>query len=101
MTIIKAEIKRNKFVEKLDELRAYPAREYKYIDLKKSVFKNAKKFSDGWEKIVNGFKNGILPLSKGVGTKAHNSDQQIDILDTPEQKKLTIFHVRLKKNKNI
>ena len=55
MTVDEAEIKENKFAEKLDELRAYTAMEYKYIDLKKSVFKNAKHFSDGWEKIVNGF----------------------------------------------
>ena len=49
----------NKYAEKLDELRAYPARGFKYIDLKESVFKNAKNFYDGWEKTVNGFKNGI------------------------------------------
>ena len=49
----------NKYAEKLDELRAYPARGFKYIDLKESVFKNAKNFYDGWERTVNGFKNGI------------------------------------------
>ena len=49
----------NKYAEKLDKLRAYPARGFKYIDLKESVFKNAKNFYDGWEKTVNGFKNGI------------------------------------------
>ena len=97
ITVDEAEIKQNKFAEKLDELRAYTAREYKCIDLKKSVFKNAKNFSDGWEKIVNGFKNGILPLSKGIGTKADNSDQQIDILETPEQKKKKDLSRQIKK----
>ena len=42
-TIDKAEIKQNKFAEELDELRAYPARGFKYIDLKDSVFKTSKK----------------------------------------------------------
>ena len=44
----KAEIKQSKFAEKLDELRVYPARRSKYIDLKESVFENAKNFvTDG------------------------------------------------------
>ena len=47
LTIDKAEIKQNKFAEKLDELRVYPARRSKYIDLKESVF-NVKNFvTDG------------------------------------------------------
>ena len=44
LTIDKAEIKQNKFAEKLDELRIYPARRSKYIDLKESVFENVKNF---------------------------------------------------------
>ena len=48
LTIDKAEIKQNKFAEKLDELRVYPARRSKYIDLKESVFENVKNFvTDG------------------------------------------------------
>ena len=39
---------------------------------------------DGWEKFVNGFKNGILPPSKTVYVKTNIGDQQPDILDTPE-----------------
>ena len=35
LSIGEAEIKRNEFAERLDELRAYSARESKYIDLKK------------------------------------------------------------------
>ena len=34
MTIEEAEVKQKKFTEKLDDLRAYPARESEYIDLK-------------------------------------------------------------------
>ena len=34
MTIDEAEVKQNKFAEKIDNLRAYPARGSKYIDLK-------------------------------------------------------------------
>ena len=36
MTIDGAEMKQNKYAEKLDELRPYPARVPKYIDLKES-----------------------------------------------------------------
>ena len=43
MTIDKAEIKQNELAEKLDKLRAHAAKGYKYIDLKESVYKNAKK----------------------------------------------------------
>ena len=43
MTIDEAEIKQNELAEKLDKLRAYPAKGYKYIDLKESVYKNGKK----------------------------------------------------------
>ena len=47
MTIDEAEVKQNKFTEKLDELRAYPARGSRYIDLKESVSKNVKNVYDG------------------------------------------------------
>ena len=93
MTIDRAEIKQKKYAEKLDELRTYSARVSKYIDLKESVSKNAKTFYDGWEKIVYGFKNGLLPLSKKDYMKTDSADQQLDILDTTE--------VRLKKSKKI
>ena len=96
MATDKAETKQNKFAEKLDELRACPARGSKYIDLKESAFENAKNFYDGSEKIVNGFKNGILPLSKTYGTKTVSSDQQTDILDTPEHKSFNDFLIRIK-----
>ena len=39
MTIEEAEVKQNKFAEKLDELRAYPARGSKYVDLKEFLKK--------------------------------------------------------------
>ena len=87
MIIDEAEIKQNKFAEKLDELRTYPARTFKYIDLKEIVSKNVKNCYDGWEKIVYGFKDGILLLSKKDSTKT-DSSHQTDILDTPEQKKI-------------
>ena len=91
MTIDKAEIKQNEFAEKHDDLRAFPAKTSKYIDLKKSVSKNVKKFYDGWEKIVYGFKKGILPLSKKDDMKTDSSDQQSDISDTRRQIKFNDF----------
>ena len=57
--------------------------------MKESVFKNAKKFYDGWEKIVNGFKNRILPLSIKDILKT-------DILNTPEQKRFNNFLSQIK-----
>ena len=48
MTIEEAEIKQNKFAEKLDELRAYPVKRSKYIYLKETVSKIVKTFYDGW-----------------------------------------------------
>ena len=39
MTIDGTEIKQNKYIEKLDDLRAHPARGYKYIGLKKVFLK--------------------------------------------------------------
>ena len=42
MRIDKVEIKQNEFAEKLDKLRAYPAKGSEYIDLKESVSKNFK-----------------------------------------------------------
>ena len=87
MTIDGAEIRQNKYAEKLDELRAYPARMSKKINLKESVPKNVKKFYDGWGKIVYRFKNGILPLSKKNDMKTDSAHQQLDILDTTEQRR--------------
>ena len=64
MAIDETEMKKNEFVGKLDKLRAYSEKVSKYIELKESVSKNVKDFYDGWEKIVYGFRNGTLPLSK-------------------------------------
>ena len=44
MTIDEAEIKQNKFAEKLDELRAYSARSFKCTNLKESISKYVKNF---------------------------------------------------------
>ena len=89
MTIEEAEIKQNKFVEKLDELRAFPERGSKYIDFKENVSKNVKIFYGGWEKFVYGFKNGILPPKT-------DGDQLTHILDTPKQKRFGNFLKRIK-----
>ena len=102
MTIKEAKIKQNELAEKIDELRVYLARGSKYIDLKESVSKNVKRLYDGWEKFVNGFKNGILPPSKKIDVKTNIGDQQQDILDTPEQKKINDFLSQIKeKQKSI
>ena len=51
MTIDRAEIRQNKYAQKLDELRAYPARMSKYIDSKESVSKNVKNFTMDGKKL--------------------------------------------------
>ena len=86
-----AEIKQNEFFEELRKLKDYPARGPKHIDLKESVSKNTNKFYDGWKKIVYGFKNGILPLSKKGGMKTDSADQQPSISDTREQRRFDYF----------
>ena len=91
MTIDVAEIMQNEYAEKLAELRTYQARGSKYIDLKESVSKNAKKVFDGWEKIVYGFKNGILPPLKKNDMKTDSGDQRSNILDTPGQRRFDDF----------
>ena len=96
VTIDWAEIKQNEFFKKIDELRAYPARGPKYIDLKKNVSKNIKIFYDRWKKIVYGFKKKILPLSKKADVKTDSGDQQPHILDTPEQKRFNDYLRQIK-----
>ena len=88
----------NEYAEKIDELRVYQAKGSKYIDLKESVFRNVNKFYDGWEKIVYGFKNGILPLFKNNDS----GNQWPNILDTPEQRRFDDFSEQIRREqKNI
>ena len=96
MTIDGPETKQNKYAEKLNELRPYPARGSKYIGLKESVSKNVKTFYDWWEKIVYGFKNGILPLPKKDDMTTDSGDQELDILDTPDQGRFNDFLSQIK-----
>ena len=95
MAIDQVEIKQSKFAEYPDDLRAYLARGSKYIEI---ASKNGKKFYDCFQKIVNGFKNGILVLFKKVGTKADTGDQQPDISDISEQKKFNDFLRQIEEN---
>ena len=102
MTIDRAEIKQNKYAEKLDGLRAYLARVSKYIGLKESVSKNVKKFYDRWEKIVHGFENGILLLSKKDDMNTDSANRQLDTLNTTEQRRFKEFLSQIKEEpKNI
>ena len=96
MAIDEEEFKQNEFAEKRDQLRAYPARGSKYIDLKENVSKNVKNLYDGWEKIVYGFKKGILSFSKKDDVKTDSSDQELDISDTPKQKEFNYFLEQIK-----
>ena len=72
-------------------MRTYSEKGSKYIDLKESVSKNVKDFYDGWKKIVYGFRNGTLPLSKIDDMKTENGDQEPECLETTKQKKFNYF----------
>ena len=54
--IEEVETKQNKLAENLDDLRAYPARGSKFIDLKEGAFTNVKNLYDVLKKNVNGLK---------------------------------------------
>ena len=102
MVIDKAELEQNSIGEKIDDLRAYPARGSKCIELKESISKI--NFHDDWEKTVNRFKNKILQLSKKAAEETDSDDQQPDILDTPEHKRFNNLFSQIKeeqKNLNV
>ena len=65
------------------------------------ILKNEKHFYHGWEKIVYGLRNGILPRSKKDDMKTDIGDQQPDILDAPVQTELNDFLIKLRKSKRI
>ena len=91
MTTDEVETNQSVFVVNLHKLRAYPTRGSKYIDLKESVFRNAKNFLWQTSKIVYEFKNVKLSLSKKEDMKTDSSDQQPDTSDTPKQTKFNDF----------
>ena len=92
MTIDEEEIKH--FFENIKSVSSKFSR---YIHFKESVSLNVKSFYDGWEKIVYGFKKGILPFSKMDDMKIDSGDQQPDISDTPKQTKFNDFLEQIKK----
>ena len=49
------------------------------------------------EKIVNGFENGILPLSKKVSMKTDSGDPQLGISDTSKEKRFVNFLEQIRK----
>ena len=53
----------DEFDSKLAALRYYTPKVEKYIEAKNKILDNAKKFYEGREKIIKGFKNGILLLN--------------------------------------
>ena len=50
-------------------------------------------------KVVYGFKNGKLLLSKKHGAKTESDDQQPDISNTPEQRRYNDFLCQIKEEK--
>ena len=63
MTIDDAEHIQDEFNSILGVLRDYTPRGQKYIEAKNNLLDNVKKFYEGREKIIKGFKDGIFPLN--------------------------------------
>ena len=94
--------KQDEFNEVVNALSRYSPRDKKYIGAKNKFFDNAKNFYKGRDKIIEGFKNGILPLSKKDDMKTDSGHQQPDVLDTPEEIKFNDFLKHIKEEqKNI
>ena len=63
MAIDETESKQDEFNAVLDVLSDYTPRDKKDIEAKNKLLDNAKKFYEGREKIIKGFKNGIFLLN--------------------------------------
>ena len=63
MTINEEDKKQDKFDGSLVVLKIYPAKKEEHIEARNKLLNNAKSFYKGREKIIEGFKNGILPLN--------------------------------------
>ena len=63
MAIDEAESKQEEFDGMLGILSKYTPRDSKYIETKNKLLDNAKKFYEGREKIIKGFKDKIFPLN--------------------------------------
>ena len=62
MTTDQAEIRQNNFNNDLILLNDYSPKSSKYKEAKNNLLNNAKKFYDGRQKNIEGFKNGLFPL---------------------------------------
>ena len=69
MAIDEAEIKQNKFAEKLDELRAYSARSFKRMNLKESISKYVKIFMTDGKNFLMGLKTEYYRFLKRMVQK--------------------------------
>ena len=63
MTVDDAENTQDKFNSMLGVLSGYTPRSQKYTEAKNKLLDNAKKFYEGREKIIKGFKDRIFPLN--------------------------------------
>ena len=57
-------------------LRIYSAKRKNYSEPKNKLINNAKKFYKGREKIIEGFKNGILPLNYDAEEKQTRCEEE-------------------------
>ena len=78
VTIDEAERKQDEFNAVLDALSVYSVKKKEYIEAKNKLLNNAKKFYKGREKVIDGFKNGIFPLSydQREGQEFRNKEEE-------------------------
>ena len=62
VTIDEAESKQEEFKAVLHVLKEYNPKHDKYVTLKNNLLDNGRKFYEGREKIIEGFKNKVFPL---------------------------------------
>ena len=86
-TINYAERKQDEITGVIGALKVYAPRDYKYVEAKNKLVNNVKNFYKGREKIIVGFKNGILPVYYGNRDRfSEDEDDHDDDVEDEQEK---------------
>ena len=77
-------------------LKAYAARDNKYVEAKNKLVNNIENFYKGREKIIEGFKNGVFPVYYGEREEFREEDEE----DEEEQEPIKVDYKTLIKQIN-
>ena len=83
-TIDEAERKQDEIDGVIDALKRYIPRDNKYNEAKNKLLNNVKKFYEGREKIIEGFKNEVFPLYYDK-----DREEQMEFEEEEEEEKTT------------